>query len=922
MWHDAAKLFRAASAIQNDRMNESHAWHTAASEEIAALLDTDLKTGLTEEEAVRRRSRHGPNELPPPVPVSGLSVFVRQFSSLMIWVLAGAAVISGFLQEWVDAFAILAIIVLNALLGFIQEYKAERSLAALRKLSIATARVIRGGAMQMIPARDLVPGDLIQVEAGDHVPADARLTYVAVLRTQEASLTGESTAVDKTEEVQPGASLPIGDQRNMLFLGTDVIAGKGMAVVVSTGMQTQLGRIAAMMQVSGKETTPLQLRLEQLGRVLLVLTLVIVTVVFALGLMRGEPLLAMFLTAVSLAVAAIPEGLPAIVTITLALGVTRMVKRHALIRRLPAVETLGATTVICTDKTGTLTKNEMTATAVYVGCRRFEVTGEGYDPTGDLVVDGMHAPDTSALHDLLVASVLCNNAGLDRDHAGWRIVGDPTEGSLLVLAAKRGILQSPYEAERPFIGELPFDGQRKMMTVLRRGPDGIIAYVKGAPDVLVPRCIAYVSDEGRELSLDESGRRTISEANEAFARQALRVLAIARRRLDTASGYGLSHRLERDLVFLGLVAMKDPLRPEAAHAVAACRSAGIQTVMITGDHRDTAVAIARELGLLNGYEAISGTELDGLSEEELRKRVDRIAVFARVSAEHKLRVIRAWKARGAVVAMTGDGVNDAPAVKEADIGVAMGISGTDVTKEASDMIVTDDNFASIAAAVETGRGIYSNILKAIQYLLSGNIGEILVMVSSTLFGFPLPLLPVQILWINLVTDSLPAIALAVDPSGSEIMQAPPRRTDAHILDAERMALMLGQGLFLSLITMFAFLYSLYGRGDGVEQARTLAFTVLMMAQVIHAFNCRSNETSLFVLGLTTNKPLLWGAFGSVALNAMLIMVPFSHPIFKVAALTWPQWGGVFVLSLSPVAAMELWKFVKTRKNGRPAPGPS
>ena len=891
-------------------MNESHAWHTAASEEIAALLHTDLKAGLTEEEAVRRRGRHGPNELPPPVPVSALSVFLRQFSSLMIWVLAGAAVVSGLLQEWIDAVAILAIIVLNALLGFIQEYKAERSLAALRKLSIATARVVRGGVTQMIPARDLVPGDLIQIEAGDHVPADARLTYAAVLRTQEASLTGESTAVDKIAAPQRGAALPIGDRHNMLFFGTDAIAGKGLAVVVSTGLQTELGRIATMMEVRREETTPLQARLEQVGRVLLWLALAIVIVVFALGLFRGEPLLEMFLTAVSLAVAAIPEGLPAVVTIALAVGVTRMVARHALIRRLPAIETLGAATVICTDKTGTLTKNEMTVTAIHAAGRHFAVTGDGYAPTGEILLDGQPAPEFPALREMLVASVLCNNAALIADQGIWRITGDPTEAALLVLAGKRGIWKDQQEAYRPFLDELPFDPQRKMMTVLRQAETGVMAFVKGAPDVLVPRCSASVTEDGAVTALDETSRRAIAHANETFAREALRVLGIARRPLGSLAARPDPDALERDLVFLGLLAMKDPLRPEAVTAVNVCRQAGIRTVMMTGDHKHTAAAIARDLGLMNGYEALSGVELNRLTDGELKKRVERIAVYARVSAEHKLRIVKAWKAQGAVVAMTGDGVNDAPAIKGADIGIAMGLTGTDVTKEASDMVVTDDNFASIAAAVETGRGVYANILKSIQYLISGNVGEVLVMLFAALFTLPLPLLPVHILWINLVTDSLPALALSVDPYGPEIMRQAPRRSDARILDGPRMTLMIIQGLFLATITLMAFSISLFLWHDGLEHARTVAFTVLVIAHVIHAFNCRSNDRSLFSLGLHTNIALVAAALGSIALHIMLILSPWTQPIVKAAPLTAAHWGMIASLGLSPVAAMEFWKRAK------------
>lgn len=889
--------------------SEMTTWHSLTREAVASSLGADLVRGLSAAEARDRLAVHGPNELPEAPPVSPLTLFLSQFSSLIIWVLIGAAVVSGLLQEWVDAGAILAIVILNALLGFIQEYRAERSLAALRKLSITTARVIREGEIHSIPARGLVPGDLIQVEAGDHVPSDARLVYAMALRTQEAALTGESTPVDKTVEPLDGESVPIGDRRNMLFLGSDVSAGKGRAVVVATGVHTELGKIAELMREAGAETTPLQRRLEQLGHVLLYLSLGIVTLVFVLGLLRGEPLFNMFLTAVSLAVAAIPEGLPAIVTMTLALGVTRMVRRHALIRRLPAVETLGSTTVICTDKTGTLTKNEMTVTRLYVGGRTILVTGEGYAPVGEiLAAEGTPAGENRGLQSLLAASLLCNGATLREKEGLWGIVGDPTEGALLVAGAKHKLWKETLEAEQPVLGEAPFDPERKMMTVVRQTAEGPVAYVKGAPDVLLRRCTHRMTGDGAVEPLTEAGRAAAGEANHEYAQQALRVLGVARRRLDHAPVTFHAAELERDLVFLGLAAMRDPLRPEARIAVQACRRAGIRTVMITGDHKETALAIAGELGLLDdGLSALSGTELDGLTDAELEARVDKIAVYARVSAEHKLRVVRAWRARGAIVAMTGDGVNDAPAVKEADIGVAMGLTGTDVTKEASDMVVTDDNFASIEAAVEAGRGIFDNIRKSIHYLLSCNISEVLVMLFATLLGFPLPLLPVQILWINLVTDGFPALALAVDPNDPDLMRRPPRHPQARILERDRLLLMFGQGLFMALITIAAFAFCLYGMDQDLDLARTVTFTVLVFVQLFHAFNCRSDRYSLLTIGLGTNRPLL-GAFGlAAALQAVILLTPSAHPIFKVTAFNPEHWLLVLGVGVLPLLAMELWK---------------
>ena len=890
-----------------DSKERGAVWHTLSPEALCAELATDPASGLTDEEARRRFLAYGPNELPPAAPISPLVVFLRQFASVIVWVLIGAAVVSGLLQEWIDAAAIVAIIVLNALLGFIQEYKAERSLAALRTHSVPTARVLREGTSRAIPARDVVPGDLIQIEAGDHVPADARLLYASALRTQEAALTGESTPVDKAWDTAYGAGVPLADQRNMVFLGTDVTAGKGRAAVVATGLQTELGRIASLMQEAGTESTPLQRRLEQFGHVLLYLTLGIVALVFALGLLRSEPLGNMFLTAVSLAVAAIPEGLPAIVTIALALGVTRMVKRHALIRRLPAVETLGSTTVICTDKTGTLTKNEMTVTRLYQDGDRYDVTGEGYDPTGDIHAVGCHATASMIGLDLLRAGVFCNDARLLRKGEGWAILGDPTEGALLVAAAKRQLWKDRLESEQPFLGEVPFDPSRKMMTVVRRTADAAVAYVKGAPDVLLRRCTHHPAADGRIEPLDEETRGAIMAANEACARGALRVLGIARRSLKEAPLEFRSDDLEADLIWLGLVAMKDPLRPEAKQAALACRQAGIRTVMITGDHKDTALAIARELGMVNGHDALSGVELDRLSDPALAERVERIAVYARVSAEHKLRVVKAWKARGAIVAMTGDGVNDAPAVKEADIGIAMGLTGTDVTKEASDMVITDDNFASIAAAVEEGRGIYDNIRKSIHYLLSCNLSEILLMLLASLLALPLPLLPVQILWINLVTDGLPALALAADPKAPDLMQRPPRSAQQRLLSGRRMQRLLAQGLWIALATLLVFVYSLFGMEENVDRARTMAFTGLVLAQLFHAFNCRSDRHSIVTVGFWTNKPLVWAIGASILLQVIIILTPWTRPIFGVTPLDPVHWVLVAGLGVTPLLAMEMWK---------------
>jgi len=909
-------------------------WYTMSSELCAGRLNVHPERGLSGEDARGRLAAQGPNELPEAQPPSLLRLFLSQFTSVIVWVLIGASVISGLLEDWLDAAAILAIVLLNGVLGFIQEFRAERSLAALRHMSVATARVFRDGVLRSIPARELVAGDLIVLEAGDRIPADARLIYTTNFQTQEASLTGESTPVRKNEGVIAGADVPLAERTNMGFMGTVAVSGKARALVVATALRTELGRIAAMIQnatEAEREETPLQRRLEQFGYTLLWLALAVVTVVFLLGYLRGEPAVLMLLTAVSLAVAAVPEGLPAVVTITLALGVTRMVKRHALIRKLPAVETLGSATVICSDKTGTLTKNEMTVTKLFAGDRVFEVMGEGYEPVGEIretsdvkretysslknlsPFTSHFSPLPVALRELLTVAVLCNGATLRKENGTWQVVGDPTEGALLVVAAKAGLTMGTFEPAYHFLGEVPFDPERKMMTIVRRTSDGPVAYVKGAPDVLLQHCTHRLAIDGTTEPLTESIRVAILDANASFAHQALRVLGMARRRLDREPDAYLAQALEDQLVFLGLAAMKDPLRPEAKAAVQACHDAGIRTVMITGDHKDTATAIAEELsGVKEPIQSLSGTELDRLSDDELAGKVEQVAVYARVSAEHKLRIVKAWQARGAIVAMTGDGVNDAPAVKAADIGVAMGVTGTDVTKEAADMVVTDDNFASIAAAVEEGRGIFDNIRKTIYFLLSCNVSEVLVMLFATLIGLPLPLLPIQILWMNLVTDGFPALALAVDPKSPDLMKQPPRRPEARLLDGGTLLAIGAQGVMLSAIVLGIFAYSLYGLHQEVEQARTVAFTVMVIVQLVHAFNCRSERLSLFQVGLWTNRPLLLACSLSLGVQVAVLTVPAAAQIFKVVPLPIEDWVLIGAMGLLPFLLMELMKVLRRR----------
>ena len=891
----------------------SRAWHAAGPEIVAREVESDMERGLTPAAAAQRLQTRGRNELPQPAPPSPLSLLLRQFSSLIVGVLIGAALVSGLLEEWVDAVAIIAIVILNGLLGFVQEFRAERSLAALRQLTVTKAHVIRDGALATLPAAELVPGDLIQIEAGDRIPADARLVYCAGLQTQEASLTGESTPVAKAAEPVLPEAVPLGDRLNLVHMGTAAVSGKARALVVGTGLETELGRIASIMEGAAREereATPLQRRLEHLGHALLWLCLGVVLIVFLTGAIRGVPLMAMFLTAVSLAVAAIPEGLPAVVTITLAVGVTRMVKRNALIRRLPAVETLGSTSVICSDKTGTLTKNEMTVTALHQGGRSFSVSGEGYAPEGALLLadSRKQVEADTGLAALLRAGVLCNGAALRHRDGAWSVEGDPTEGALLVAAAKAGLQKGALEAEMAFAGEVPFDSERKKMTVVRHGALGPVAFVKGAPDVLLRDCTSWMDAAGALRPLDDAARRRILAANGEFASRALRVLGLAMRHLTATPGSWDAGTLERDLVFLGLAGMMDPARPEAKAAIEVCAGAGIRTVMITGDHKDTAQAVARELGLMrDDAQACSGAELDRLTDRELCALAARTAVYARVSAEHKLRIVRALKAGGAVVAMTGDGVNDAPAVKAADIGVAMGITGTDVTKEAADMVVTDDNFASIAAAVEEGRATFDNIRKSVHFLLSCNVGEILLMLFATFLGLPLPLLPVQILWVNLVTDGLPALALAVDPKDPELMRRPPRRPDEAILSRARIMTILGQGLAIGTISILGFAYCLYVMDLDLELARTLTFMTLIGAQLAHAFNCRNERLSLFSIGILSNPALLLAVAASASLQTALVLMPWSRELFKLAPFDLKHWLLALGAGILMLAVMEMWK---------------
>lgn len=891
---------------------EMHNWWFVDKETVAGKLGTDLEKGLSHQEVANRQKQYGPNQLAEKEGRSVIGLFLDQFKDFMIWVLIGAALVSGFLKEWVDAIAIISIVVLNAILGFIQEYRAEKSLAALKKLSSPTSKVIRNGKHHVIPSSEIVPGDLVEMEAGDFVPADSRIIYATGnMSTHEASLTGESTPVSKSAMRLENENIALADRSNMLYMGTAVVSGKARALVTGSGMNTELGKIAELIQEIEDTSTPLQDKLKEFGKIIIVIVFALVGLIFLIGYLRGEELLGLFLSAVSLAVAAIPEGLPAVVTIALALGVQRMVKRHCIIRKLPSVETLGCTSVICSDKTGTLTKNEMTVQVLFHSGRYLNVSGIGYNPEGEFIKDSQKVDpsEVPGLARMLAGTVLCNGAQLAKEESGYRIVGDPTEGALLTMAAKAGLFKPALEAEFPFVEEIPFDSERKQMSILRKHGKKYMAYVKGAPDILLSNCTS-IEEDGQVLTLDQVRREEVMRANAGLADQAMRVLAVACREFETLPDSLEAAEIEKELTFLGLVAMIDPPRPEVKLAMQACRTAGIRSVMITGDHKNTAVAIARDLGFYQTDSlAFTGEELDRLTDEEFDQYVTRTAVYARVSPEHKLKIVKAWRNKDEIVAMTGDGVNDAPAVKEADIGVAMGITGTDVTKEVSEMVITDDNFASIVAAVEEGRGIYDNIRKFIHYLLSCNVGEILVMFIASLFRLPLPLLPIQILWVNLVTDGLPALALGVDPIERNIMKRPPRLKDESVITRRMGGLIMIQGAFIAFCSLLAFYLVYFVENEGIERARTAGFIVLACSQLFHSFNCRSHRESIFSLGFMTNPQLVYATLLSFVLQMSVVYVPFLQTVFKTQPLGWFDWVMVLAISSFPLLAMEIFKSI-------------
>ncbi|WP_437670302.1 cation-translocating P-type ATPase [Sorangium sp. So ce131] len=896
-------------------------------EEVGAFLarvGVSSSGGLSEAEAEKRLAEHGKNRLPETKKKSALVRILEQFANPLVLTLLAAAAIAvvvgvtadqteSFLHRFGDAIAILLIVVLNAFLGYYQERRAEAALDALQKLSAPNARVRRGGKTVVIPAEDVVPGDILEIEAGDAIPADARLVQTISFATEEAALTGESAAAVKDALSPVARDAPLGDRVTMIFTGTSVVRGKGRAVVTATGVHTELGRIGEMIRSVGDQKTPLEERLDRFGSVILKVCLALSAVLLGWGFIRGgRPWHELLLEGVSLAVAAIPEGLPAITTITLALGMQRMARRGAIVRKLPAVETLGAATIIASDKTGTLTQNEMTVRNVYAGGRHFTVSGEGYNPAGALLDErGAEVVELSApLTYLLATAALCNNASLNEDQATgrWNIVGDPTEAALLTLAAKGNHSRESVAPSHAFVHELPFDSDRKRMTVITRDERGReIAHVKGSVDVLLPLCVKFADDKGVR-ALTEDDRRAILEEADRMSGAALRVLAICRRVRVSRD----EDDVERELTFLGLVGMMDPPRAGVKEAVAECRRAGIRAVMITGDHRLTATAIAKEIGLWDeGDEALSGSELAAMSDEELARRIMHLRVFARTTAEQKLRLVRAFKAHGHIVAMTGDGVNDAPALREAHIGVAMGRGGTDVARQAADLVLADDNFATIVEAVREGRAIYRNIQKFIFFLLSSNMGLLVAVFVVSFFGKWPPLTPLMILWINLVTNGLPALALGIDPPDPKLMSEAPRARDEGLLVRRDYLGILYVGAIMGLAAVALYATSPQDE-ESLLRTRALAFSLLALSPLFHAWSCRSPVTSIFASKPLVSLPLLLAIAASAAIHLVALLVPALRPVFRTYAMSANEWLLLLGLAALIVPAVEIAKLVYRR----------
>ncbi|BBH19635.1 calcium-translocating P-type ATPase, SERCA-type [Paenibacillus baekrokdamisoli] len=910
---------------------EHSKWHQMGETDLAEALQASLNTGLSSDAATERQMQVGRNELSEGKKASPWLLFLGQFKDFMVLVLIGATLISGLLGEYLDAITIVAIIVINAVLGFMQEFRAERSLRALKELSAPSAKVLRDGESIVVPASELVPGDIVALESGDRIPADIRFLEANSCYAEESALTGESVPVSKHCSVIAADELPLGDLRNIGFMGTMITRGTAKGIVIRTGMDTEMGKIAELIQQTETMETPLQHRLEQLGKILIVVALGLTVMVVVAGILHGQPVYEMFLSGVSLAVAAIPEGLPAIVTIALALGVQRMIKRRAIVRKLPSVETLGCASVICSDKTGTLTQNKMTVTKLWLGGRSMDITGEGYEPVGSIYEAGkpLDVKHDLPLRRLLQVAALCNNASISKVEENsetrkrkakdiviqdeWLLKGDPTEGALTVLAAKLGVSSKSLEGLYERVKEYPFDAERKRMSVLVKHQGGKLICTKGAPDMLMDQC-NYVLWDGKVVPFTATLKQKVIDAGETMAQSALRVLGFAYRDLRSYDATEVESDVECQLIFVGLTGMIDPPRREVKEAIASCRRAGIKTVMITGDHQLTAEAIAGQLGIMpRGGLSVSGQQLAAMDDEQLERSIDNIYVYARVSPEHKLRIVKALQRKGHVVAMTGDGVNDAPAIKAADIGIAMGITGTDVAKEASSLVLNDDNFSSIVAAIEEGRGIYENIRKFIRYLLASNVGEILTMFLAMMAGLPLPLVPIQILWVNLVTDGLPAMALGVDQAEKDLMQQKPRSAKENIFARRLGWKIISRGILIGVCTLAAFWITLkqnQGSPTNLVEAQTVAFATLVMAQLIHVFDCRSSR-SIFHRNFLQNKYLLFAVLSSVLLMLAVLYITPLQPIFKTVPIGFREWCLVLVAAGIPTFLMGIGSVLGT-----------
>ncbi len=887
-------------------MEQNNFWHTKTIEQAFESLNSH-PTGISQTESADRAVTYGPNEIQAARRISAWNILVEQFKNVLILILLGATAISLFLGHGIESVVIAVIVLFAVLLGFIQEYRAERAIEALRQMAAPTAKVLRDGREVPIPARDVVPGDVVILHTGDRIPADGRIIESVNLQAEEAALTGESMPIEKHSEPIPTRDLPVGDRRNMVYAGTAVTYGRGKVLVVATGMQTEFGKIAQLLQTVETGKTPLQQNLDRVGGVLARIAFVVVSIIVAVGLLRGQPFIEMLIFGIALAVAVVPEALPAVVTISLAIGVQKMVKRHALIRRLPAVETLGSTSVICSDKTGTLTKDEMTVRQIHVAGKMYKVSGTGYAPHGEFSVNGGTATGVvPELRQLLTAAVLASDAVLlpdaDKDN-DWDIKGDPTEGALVVAAAKAGIQKESVDAEFPRIQEIPFTSETKRMTTLHKTTNGVLAHTKGAPEVILENCNRILTADGVK-KLDDAARHEIVAVARDMASNALRVLGIASKpnaELKTA---------QNEMIFVGLAGMIDPPRPEAKQAIVVCEQAGIRPVMITGDHPVTAEAVARELGLLKAGRVVTGAQLNDMSEDDFKREVENIEVYARVSPAHKLRVVTALQTNEHIVAMTGDGVNDAPALKKADIGIAMGITGTDVTKEAAEMTLTDDNFASIVAAVEEGRGVFGNIKKYLMYLLSSNIGEIGLMAGSALLGLPIPLTAVQILYVNLATDGLPALALSIDPPEKDLMKRKPRNPRTGIFTRPVVSLMVAGGLWSTLVNLGLFAWAL-NSGRSLEESMTMTFVSLVLIQFFKAYNFRSDRHSVLMRPFA-NKWLNIAIIWEIVLLLLVIYVPALHEPFNTFSLPLMDWLIVFVMAFTVSPVLEFVKWMERR----------